>query len=148
MLEYEETSTKNPKPSITFEVAEPADDMEKNWKVTTISVVRVSYSFTFLFCLIVRCPAFLTPSWICVFKSYIVWEISCGSANRRTQHSCHSLWHGVDGLIWCYSLQYSSQDKASWDEGPRKLFYHLPFQKSSGTRQEQRRYAYTLHTCI
>ena len=45
MLEYEETSVKNPKPSITFEVAEPADDMERNWKVTTISVVRVSYTF-------------------------------------------------------------------------------------------------------
>ena len=43
MLEYEETNAKNPKPSITFEVAEPANDKEKNWTVTTISVVRVSY---------------------------------------------------------------------------------------------------------
>ena len=51
MLEYEETSTENPKPSITFEVAEPADDKEKNWKVTTISVVCVSYTSIFLVCL-------------------------------------------------------------------------------------------------
>ena len=51
MLEYEEINGENSKPSIIFEVAEPADDMEKNWKVTTISVVRVSYAFTFLFCL-------------------------------------------------------------------------------------------------
>ena len=43
MLEYEETSAKNPNPSITFDVADPADDMEKNWKVMVISTVRVSY---------------------------------------------------------------------------------------------------------
>ena len=43
MLEYDETSAGNPKPSITFEVADPADDMEKNWKVTVISTVRVSF---------------------------------------------------------------------------------------------------------
>ena len=58
MLEYEETSAKYPKPLITFEVAEPADDKEKNWKVTTISVVHVSY-FYFLFslsCLISSFP--------------------------------------------------------------------------------------------
>ena len=48
MLEYEETDSENTKPSITFEVAEPADDMERNWKVTTISVVRVSNTFSLL----------------------------------------------------------------------------------------------------
>ena len=46
MLEYEETSAENTKPAITFEVAEPADDKERNWKVTTISVVHVSYIFS------------------------------------------------------------------------------------------------------
>ena len=46
MLEYEETNAKNPKLSITFEVADPADDMERNWKVTSISVVHVSYTFS------------------------------------------------------------------------------------------------------
>ena len=49
MLKYEETSVENPKPSITFEVADPADDMEKKWKVTIISVVHVSYNFSFFF---------------------------------------------------------------------------------------------------
>ena len=46
MLEYEETDDENSKPFITFEVAEPADDMERNWKVTVISAVRVSYTFS------------------------------------------------------------------------------------------------------
>ena len=46
MLEYEETNVKNPKQSITFEVTEPADDLEKNWKVTTISSVCVSYTLS------------------------------------------------------------------------------------------------------
>ena len=44
MLEYEETNAKCPEPSISFRVAEPADDKEKNWKVTIISADSVSYN--------------------------------------------------------------------------------------------------------
>ena len=50
MLEYEETNAENPKQSITFEVTEPADAMEKNWKVTAISIVHVSYILACSFC--------------------------------------------------------------------------------------------------
>ena len=46
MLEYEDSHAEDAKPFITFEVAEPADDMEKNWKVTIISAVRVSFTFS------------------------------------------------------------------------------------------------------
>ena len=46
MLEYEETSAEDSKPFIIFEVAEPADELEKNWKVTIISAVRVSCTFS------------------------------------------------------------------------------------------------------
>ena len=49
MLEYEESNANNSKPSITFEVAEPANDKEKTWTVTTISVVCVSYIFSYNF---------------------------------------------------------------------------------------------------
>ena len=45
MLEYEETNAEKSNPSITFEVAEPANDMEKNWEVTTNGDVCVSYTF-------------------------------------------------------------------------------------------------------
>ena len=45
MLEYEETNAEKSKPPITFEVAEPANDMEKTWKVTTNGDVCVSYTF-------------------------------------------------------------------------------------------------------
>ena len=45
-LEYEETSPDNPRPAIKFEVTEPADDMEKTWKVTTISIDHVSCTFS------------------------------------------------------------------------------------------------------
>ena len=48
MLEYEETNAENPKPSISFEVAEPADNEEKDWKVTIISAVPVSCTCTSL----------------------------------------------------------------------------------------------------
>ena len=44
MLEYEETIVKCPKPFISLRVAEPADDKEKNWKVTIISADSVSYN--------------------------------------------------------------------------------------------------------
>ena len=42
MLEYEDTNTESPKPSISVTVAEPADYKEKNWKVTIISANSVS----------------------------------------------------------------------------------------------------------
>ena len=48
-LEYEESSTENTKPSITFEVAEPANDKQKNWEVTVITADCVSYTCSLLF---------------------------------------------------------------------------------------------------
>ena len=69
-LEYEETGPDNPRPAaIKFEVTEPADDMEKNWKVTTISIDHVSYTFSLSVSLELFDFQFnfLTPSWICVF---------------------------------------------------------------------------------
>ena len=51
MLKYEETSAENPEPSISVSVTEPANDKEKDWQVTIISAVPVSYmsmlSFSF-----------------------------------------------------------------------------------------------------
>ena len=41
-LEYEETSAENTKPSILFEVAEPANDKQKDWEVTLITADCVS----------------------------------------------------------------------------------------------------------
>ena len=49
MLEYEETNAENPKQSISVRVTEPADDEERNWKVTIISAVPVSFCLRFLF---------------------------------------------------------------------------------------------------
>ena len=48
MLEYEETNEEHSKPAIILEVAEPADDMEKNWKVTIITANHVSYTCSLL----------------------------------------------------------------------------------------------------
>ena len=42
LLEYDEPSAQNPKPSISVRVAEPADDDEKNWKVSIIGTGQVS----------------------------------------------------------------------------------------------------------
>ena len=42
LLEYDEPNAENPKPSISVSVAEPADDDEKNWKVSIISTSEVS----------------------------------------------------------------------------------------------------------
>ena len=44
MLEYEETNTENTKPSILFELADPANDRQKDWEVTIITANRVSYT--------------------------------------------------------------------------------------------------------
>ena len=44
MLEYEESNAENPKPSIFFNVAEPAREKETNWEVTIISADSVSYT--------------------------------------------------------------------------------------------------------
>ena len=41
-LEYEEPNAKNPKPSVFVRVTRPADDREKDWKVTIISADTVS----------------------------------------------------------------------------------------------------------
>ena len=41
-LEYEETSGEDRKPSTIFEVAEPANDKQKDWDVTVITANRVS----------------------------------------------------------------------------------------------------------
>ena len=43
-LEYEEINAENLKPSITFKVAEPANDKQKNWEVTLITADCVSYT--------------------------------------------------------------------------------------------------------
>ena len=43
-LEYEETNAENPKPSIIFEIAEPANDKQKDWEVTLITADCVSYT--------------------------------------------------------------------------------------------------------
>ena len=43
MLEYEETNREHSKPSIIFDVAEPASDKEKDWEVTVITANHVSY---------------------------------------------------------------------------------------------------------
>ena len=48
-LEYEETNAKNPKPFISVRVTDPANDKEKNWQVTIISAVPVSYTCRLLF---------------------------------------------------------------------------------------------------
>ena len=48
MLEYEETSAKDSKPSITFEVVEPAKDKQKDWEVDIITSNRVSYTCSLL----------------------------------------------------------------------------------------------------
>ena len=45
MLEYEETDAENYSPSISLGVNEPANDEEKNWNVTIVKPVRVSYTF-------------------------------------------------------------------------------------------------------
>ena len=47
-LEYEEASVQNSRQSITFEIAEPADDKRKNWKVTLITADHVSYPCSLL----------------------------------------------------------------------------------------------------
>ena len=44
MLEYEETSAEKPRPSITFKIAEPANDKQKDWEVTLITSNRVCYN--------------------------------------------------------------------------------------------------------
>ena len=41
-VEFDEPEGENAKPSIDVEVAEPADDDEKNWKVSIISTSHVS----------------------------------------------------------------------------------------------------------
>ena len=148
-LEYTETNGESLTPSIIFEVAEPANDKQKDWEVTLITADCVRYTCSLLtFVWIVWFPVFLTPSWICFFVYCVVWKISCGSTNREAQHSCHFLWHTMDGLIWYYPLQYSSQNKTFWDKGPLQWFYYLHSQKSSGSREERRRYGYTLHACM
>ena len=72
-LEYEKTHDDTPTPAIKFEVTEPADDMEKTWKVTTISIDHVSYTFglSVLFGLFdFQLSSLLV--WICVIACYIV----------------------------------------------------------------------------
>ena len=59
ILEYEETSAEDPKPAICFEVADPANDKEKDWNVTVVSAVCVSYtcsSFASFSCLNASLP--------------------------------------------------------------------------------------------
>ena len=78
MLEYEETSAENTKRSIVFEVAEPANDRQKDWEVTIITANHVSYTCSLLFIFELfnfhLSSLFHTfvPSWICVFVCYIV----------------------------------------------------------------------------
>ena len=49
MLEYEEASAQNPKPSIILRNSEPANDEENNWKVTIVMSNDVSYTCSLLF---------------------------------------------------------------------------------------------------
>ena len=42
LLEYDEPNAESPKQSISARVAEPADDDEKNWKVSIIGTSQVS----------------------------------------------------------------------------------------------------------
>ena len=48
MLEYEETSAENTKRCIIFEVAEPANDKQKDWELTLITANHVSYTCSLL----------------------------------------------------------------------------------------------------
>ena len=45
LVEFDEPEAENAKPSIYVRVAEPADDDEKNWKVSIIGTSRVSSIF-------------------------------------------------------------------------------------------------------
>ena len=49
MLKYEETNAETPSPSISVSITEPADAEERNWKITIISAVPVSYTCRLLF---------------------------------------------------------------------------------------------------
>ena len=49
MLEYEEVSAQNPKPSISLRITQPADEEEKNWKVKIVTSIPVSYTCCLLF---------------------------------------------------------------------------------------------------
>ena len=84
MLEYEETSAEVPKPSISFEVADPANDKEKDWNVTVVSAVCVSYtccSFASFSCLISSFPHSFSHSLVhCIFK--------CKDSNDKPSTSC------------------------------------------------------------
>ena len=149
MLEYEEACAPNAKPSISLKITEPADDQERKWKLTIVTSIPVSYTCTLLF--VFELFDFhlswllhtFAPLWVCIFVSlYVtVWEISCGSANRKGPPSHHSLWHRLDRFICFTSFQLGSQDRTCWDEGLSQLLYHLPTQKScAGAREEQGRY--------
>ena len=45
LVEFDEPEAENAKPSIYVRVAEPADDDEKNWKVSIIGTSCVSFMF-------------------------------------------------------------------------------------------------------
>ena len=45
LLEYDVPDAESPKPSISVKVAQPADDDEKNWKVSIIGKSQVSWKF-------------------------------------------------------------------------------------------------------
>ena len=60
------------------------------------------------------------------------------------QPSLHSLWHKLERVTSEYFFHFSSQDRASWDEGSLQFLHYLPFQKG----KEQGRYVYTVYLLV
>ena len=76
MLEYEEASVQNAKPSISLRITEPDDEEEKNWKVKIVTSIPVSYPCTLLFVFelfdfhLSSLLHTLAPLCVCVFVCY------------------------------------------------------------------------------
>ena len=96
-LEYQETNSENPKPFITFEVAEPADDMEKNWKIMIIGGVSVSYTFSLFFLL--ELLDFQLFSLCHVFMSLYVIQFEKSVVDQLTEeHHIHVTHFGMEWM--------------------------------------------------
>ena len=84
LLEYDQPDTENAKPSISARVAEPADDDEKNWKVSIIGTSQVSCTILLDFVMFefqlytITCTTFTLPTShiACFFAP--VQKSSCG----------------------------------------------------------------------
>ena len=75
MLEYEEASDQNPKPSISLRITEPDDEEQKNWKLSIVTSIPVSYTWRLLFVLelLLNFTPLLTPSHFC--SSLCLWSL-------------------------------------------------------------------------